>query len=62
MFDRLLSRSLTFSAVLFVLAVMGGVLAVRQDPAFGHELLAGFRDQVALQVQSTTVISHTRSS
>lgn len=52
MFDRLLSRSVTFSAVLFVLAVLGGILAVRQDPVFGQELLTGFRDQVALQVLS----------
>ncbi|KAF5036960.1 Stage II sporulation protein M [anaerobic digester metagenome] len=52
MFDRLLSRSVIFSTVLFVLAVLGGVLAVRQDPSFGHDLLSGFRDQVALQVLS----------
>ncbi len=47
MFDRRLSRSTLFATALFALALVGGILAVRQDPAFGQQLLAGFRDQVA---------------
>ncbi len=52
MFDRRLSRSSLFATALFALAIAGGVLAVRQDPAFGQELLAGFRDQVAGEILS----------
>ncbi len=52
MFDRRLSRAALFSTALFALALAGGILAVRQDPTFGQELLAGFRDQVAGQVLS----------
>jgi len=47
MFDRRLSRSFLFATVLFALALSGGILATRQDPAFGEQLLASFRDQVA---------------
>lgn len=52
MFDRRLSRSTLFATVLFAFALVGGILAVRQDPAFGQELLAGFRDQVAGEILS----------
>ncbi len=52
MFDRRLSRSFLFATALFVLAFAGGVLAARQDPAFGQQLLAGLRDQVAGEVLS----------
>ncbi len=52
MFDRRLSRSTLFATALFALALAGGILAVRQDPAFGQQLLAGFRDQVAGQILS----------
>lgn len=52
MFERRLWRSSLFATVLFALALAGGLLAVRQDPAFGQELLAGFRDQVAGEILS----------
>jgi stage II sporulation protein M len=52
MFEGRLTRSSLFSMALFVFALVGGVLIVRQDPAFGQELLLGFRDQVAGQVLS----------
>lgn len=52
MFNGRLSRSTLFATVLFAFALGGGILAVRQDPAFGQELLAGFRDQVAGEILS----------
>jgi stage II sporulation protein M len=52
MFDRRLSRSTLFASALFGLALAGGILAVRQDPAFGLQLVAGFRDQVAGEILS----------
>ena len=39
---------------LFAFALAGGILAVRQDPALGQEILAGFRDQVAGEILSDT--------
>ena len=54
MFDRRLWRSTLFATVLFAFALAGGILAVRQDPALGQELLAGFRDQVAGEILSDT--------
>ncbi len=50
MFDRRLWRSTLFSTALFGLALAGGFLAVRQDPALGEQLLATFRDQVAGEI------------
>jgi stage II sporulation protein M len=52
MFDRRLARSTLFATALFALALVGGVLAVRQDPAFGEQLLAGFRDQLGSEILS----------
>jgi stage II sporulation protein M len=52
MFDRRLSRSTLFATALFALALAGGILAVRQDPALGQQLVAGFRDQVAGEILS----------
>jgi stage II sporulation protein M len=54
MFDRRLWRSSLFATVLFAFALAGGILAVRQDPALGQELLAGFRDKVAGEILSDT--------
>lgn len=52
MFERRLSRASLLATVVFGLALAAGILAVRQDPAFGEQLLAGFRDQVAGQILS----------
>lgn len=52
MFDGRLSRSTLFATALFALALAGGFLAVRQDPAFGQQLMTVFRDQVAGQILS----------
>lgn len=54
MFERKLWRGTLFATVLFALALAGGILIVRQDPAFGEQLLAGFRDQVAGEILSDT--------
>ncbi len=54
MFNRRLSRSTLFATALFSLAFVGGVLAVRQDPAFGQQLVESVRDQVGAQILSDT--------
>lgn len=53
MFDRRLARSTLFAAALFALALVGGVLAVRLDPAVGEQLLETFQEQVAGEILSS---------
>jgi stage II sporulation protein M len=52
MFEGRLPRATLFATVLFAIAVAGGVLAVRQNPDFGAQLVSSFRDQVAAGILS----------
>ncbi|NLX49905.1 MAG: stage II sporulation protein M [Methanospirillum sp.] len=47
MFDGRLSRSTLFATLVFAFALFGGILAVREDPALGTEMVAAFQEQVS---------------